>query len=59
MVRAAEMLGTTAEWQEELGNTLEPKDGRLWISDTGDRSTLGFTEHSIEYRKELRFDQKR
>ena len=56
---AAELLGGTEEWLEELADQLEPEDGCLWIYDTDDRATLGFTEHGIECLKELSLNQKR
>ena len=56
---AAELLGEDEEWLEELAGQLEPGDGRLWIYDTADRATLGFTERGIENLKELSLDQKR
>ena len=56
---AAELLGEDEEWLLELADQLEPEDGRLWIYDTDDRATLGFTERGIESLKELSRDQKR
>jgi hypothetical protein len=56
---AAELLGETEEWLEQLAYQLEPDDGRLWIYDTDDRVTLGFTERGIECLKELSLNQKR
>ena len=56
---AAELLGENEEWLEELAYQLEPEDGRLWIYDTDDRVTLGFTERGIECLKELSLNQKR
>ena len=55
---AAELLGETEEWLEQLAYQLEPEDGRLWIYDTDDRVTLGFTERGIECLKELSLNQK-
>jgi hypothetical protein len=59
IARAAEMLGEAEEWLRELADQLEPEDGCLWIYDTDDRATLGFTERGIEGLKELSLDQKR
>ena len=59
IARLAEMLGEDEEWLLELADQLEPEDGRLWIYDTDDRATLGFTERGIESLKELSIDQKR
>jgi hypothetical protein len=59
IAHAAELLGETEEWLEELADQLEPEDGLLWIYDTDDRAMLGFTEHGIECLKELSLDQKR
>ena len=56
---AAELLGEDEEWLLELAEQLEPEDGRLWIYDTDDRATLGFTHRGIESLKELSLDQKR
>ncbi|GGC71546.1 hypothetical protein GCM10011504_56520 [Siccirubricoccus deserti] len=58
IARAAEMLGEDEEWLEELADQLEPEDGCLWIYDTEDRATLGFTARGIESLKELSLDQK-
>jgi hypothetical protein len=38
---------------------LEPEDGRLWIYNTNDRATLGFTQRGIKSFIELSLDQKR
>ena len=59
IARAAEMLGEDEEWLLELADQLEPEDGCLWIRDTDDRATLGFTDRGIESLKELSLDQKR
>src|ERR687894_802447 len=59
IARAAQMLGEDEEWLEELADQLEPEDGCLWIYDTEDRATLGFTARGIESLKELSLDQKR
>jgi hypothetical protein len=59
IARAAEMLGEAEEWLQELADQLEPEDGCLWIYDTDDRATLGFTERGIGGLKELSLDQKR
>ena len=56
---AAEVLGETEEWLEELAYQLNPEDGRLWIYDTENRAVLGFTERGMECLKELSLDQKR
>ena len=56
---AAEILGEGEEWLIELADQLGPEDGCLWIYDTGDRATLGFTERGTESLKELSLDQKR
>lgn len=59
IARAAEMLGEAVELLDEIAEQLEPEDGCLWIYDTDDRATLGFTERGIESLKELIADQKR
>jgi hypothetical protein len=59
IAHAAEMLGEAEEWLQELADQLEPEDGCLWIYDTNDRATLGFTERGIESLQELSLDQKR
>ncbi len=59
IARAAEMLGETEELLGELADQLEPEDGCLWIYDTDEHATLGFTERGIESLKELIADQKR
>ena len=59
IARVALMLDEDEERLHELTEQLEPEDGCLWIYDTGDRATLGFTERGIESLKELSLDQKR
>lgn len=59
IARAAEMLGESIDLLDEIAEQLEPEDGCLWIYDTDDRATLGFTERGIESLKELIADQKR
>ena len=59
IARAAGMLGETVDILDEIAEQLEPEDGCLWIYDTDDRATLGFTERGIESLKELIADQKR
>jgi hypothetical protein len=58
IARVAEVLGVDEELLHELADELEPEDGRLWIYDTDDRATLGFTERGIESLKELLADRK-
>jgi transposase len=59
IARAAEMLGETVELLDQIADQLEPEDGCLWIYDTSERATLGFTLRGIESLKELIADQKR
>ena len=59
IARASEMLGETVDLLDEIADQLEPEDGRLWIHDSDERATLGFTERGIESLKELIADQKR
>jgi hypothetical protein len=59
IARAAEMLGETIDLLNEIAEQLEPEDGCLWIYDTDERATLGFTERGIESLQELIADQKR
>ena len=59
IARAAGMLGESEELLDEPADQLEPEDGCLWIYDTDDRATLGFTRQGIESLKELIADQKR
>ncbi|WP_439548916.1 hypothetical protein [Falsiroseomonas sp.] len=59
IARAAEILGETVDLLDEIADQLEPEDGCLWIYDTDDHATLGFTERGIESLKELIADQKR
>jgi hypothetical protein len=59
VARAAEMLGESVDLLYEIANQLEPEDGRLWIYDTDEHATPGFTERGIESLKELIADQKR
>jgi hypothetical protein len=58
IARVAEALGVPEELLDELAEGLDPEDGRLWIYDTDDRATLGFTERGIESLKELLADRK-
>jgi hypothetical protein len=48
IARVALMLGKDEDLLSDLAMQLEPEDGRLWIYDTDDRDTLGFTERGIE-----------
>ena len=59
IARAAEMLGETIDLLDEIAEQLEPEDGCLWIYDTDDCATPGFTERGIESLQELIADQKR
>lgn len=59
VARAAEMLGESVDLLYEIANQLEPEDGCLWIYDTDEHATLGFTERGVESLKELIADQKR
>ncbi len=59
VARVAEMLGVSEELLDELADQLEPEDGYLWIYDTEERATLGFTMRGVESLKELIADQKR
>ena len=59
IARAAEMIGETIDLIDEIADQLEPEEGCLWIYDTDDHATLGFTERGIESLKELITDQKR
>ena len=59
IARTAEMIGKTIDLIDEIAEQLEPEDGCLWIYDTDDRATLGFTARGIESLKELSLDQKR
>ncbi len=59
IARAAEMLGETIDLLDEIAEQFEPEDGCLWIYDTDDHATLGFTERGIESLKKLIADQKR
>ncbi len=54
----AELLGVDTATLHEFAYELDPEHGRLWIHDTDDRATLGFTEAGIENLKELLADQK-
>ena len=56
MARVALMLGEDEEWLHEFAEQLEPEDGCLWIYDTEDRATLGFTARGIESLMELSLD---
>ena len=59
IARAAAMLGETVDLLDGIADQLEPEDGCLWIYDTDERATLGFTMRGIEILKELIADQKR
>jgi hypothetical protein len=59
IARAAEMLGEGIDLLDEIAQQLEPEDGCLWIYDTDESATRGFTERGIESLKELIADQKR
>jgi hypothetical protein len=51
IVRAAEMLGESIDLLNEIAQQLEPKDGCLWIYDTNEHASRGFTERGIESLK--------
>lgn len=59
IARVAAMIGETIDLIDEIAEQLEPEDGFLWIYDTDDHATLGFTERGIESLKDLIADQKR
>lgn len=59
IARAAEMLGESVDLIDEIADQLEPENGCLWIYDTDERASLGFTMRGIESLKELIADQKR
>jgi hypothetical protein len=59
IARVARMLGETEELLDELADQLDPEDGCLWIYDTDERATLGFTMRGVESLKELIADQRR
>ena len=56
---AAELLGETEAWLEELADQLEPEDGCLWIYDTDDQQTVVFTHDGMEYLREMLPEYKR
>ena len=41
--RAAEILGEDETLLWDIATDMEPEDGRLWIYDTDDQQTIGFT----------------
>ena len=47
IARVALMLGKDEDLISDLAMQLEPEDGRLWIYDTDDRDTLGFTVSAV------------
>ena len=59
IARAAEMLDETVELIDRITEQLDPEDGCLWIYDTDESATLGFTVRGIESLKKLIVDQTR
>lgn len=59
IARAAEMIGETVDLLDEIADQLEPEDGCLWIYDTDERATLGFTERRVCSLEERTANQKR
>jgi hypothetical protein len=59
IARAAEILGEDEELLWDLAIDMEPEDGCLWIHGTDDEQTMAFTEHGLEYLRELVLEHKR
>jgi len=57
--RSAKLLGENEELLEEIGMTMDPEEGRLWVYDADDISTMAFTDRGLENLKELLADLKR
>ena len=46
--RAAMMLGISEDLLVRIADTMEPEDGVLWICDSTEDGTRGFTDFGIE-----------
>ena len=57
--RVPKLLDENQELLEDLGMTMDPEEGRLWILDADDVSTMAFTDRGLENLKELLADIKR
>ncbi len=58
IARLAEMLGEDEDRLADLAMDLESADGRRWIHDTDDRSTLAFTAQGVDSLRELLANRK-
>jgi hypothetical protein len=57
--RAGGIVGEAVELLDQIADQFEPEDGCLWLYDSNERATLGFTMRGIDSLKELIADQKR
>ena len=57
--RVPKLLDENQELLEDIGMTMDPEEGRLWILDADDVSTMAFTDRGLENLKELLADIKR
>ena len=57
--RIAKLPGENEELLEEIGMTMDPEEGRLWVYDADDVATMAFTDRGLENLKELLAEIKR
>jgi hypothetical protein len=51
--RAAELLAEDEELLWDIADDMEPERGCLWIHDTGEQQTIGFTPDGLDYLREM------
>ena len=57
--RVAKMLGEDEERLYEIAMDMDPEDGRIYVMDADDETTLAFTEFGVQNLRELSADLKR
>jgi hypothetical protein len=51
--RAAMMLGISEDLLDRIADTMEPEDGILWICDSTEYGTRGFTSFGLDNVREV------
>ena len=57
--RVARLLGEDEDLPSDIAMTMDPEDGRIYVMDADDETTLAFTEFGVENLRELLPDLKR
>jgi hypothetical protein len=57
IARAAQILHENEQLLWDLAIDMDPEDGCLWIYGTDEQETLAFTDHGLEYLRELVAEQ--